>query len=83
MKITLWRFAHDCLPSGRPMIVYTVNGMRTLGMGRSNFLSKKKWLFDFLSRSTDQQLRLVIVESTIMHMILVYDTISIVNSIMK
>jgi ribonuclease HI len=61
MKITLWRFAHDCLPSGRPMIVYTVNGMRTLGMGRSNFLSKKKWLFDFLSRSTDQQLTVLAV----------------------
>jgi ribonuclease HI len=93
MKITLWRFVHDCLPSGQqlqrrniPASSVRIHCNReeqaahtllfcqfardvwedlkiwsAIKLQRHNFINPKAWLFDFLSRSSVQQMTVLTV----------------------
>jgi hypothetical protein len=93
MKFTLWRFAHDCLPSGQQLVhrhipakdacvycglsktaVHTMlfcpyardvwselKRVFSIKLARKSFVNPKTWIFDFLSRSSSQNLTLLAV----------------------
>ncbi|KAK1684471.1 hypothetical protein QYE76_045319 [Lolium multiflorum] len=57
MHITLWRFAHNCLPSGQQLLRLWDGVKERFGiqLGRKCFSTPKKWLFDFLARCSGDE----------------------------
>uniref|UniRef100_A0ACD5ZWQ4 Uncharacterized protein n=1 Tax=Avena sativa TaxID=4498 RepID=A0ACD5ZWQ4_AVESA len=58
MKIHLWRFAHNCLPSGdqlqkRRVVWREIKCYFNFQLRRKNFSSCRQWLFDFLEQASD------------------------------